>query len=100
MHARAVGALHLEVIHVLHRLRVTQDVVVAAPNVAAKEIPELAPVLADVEDDLRRAQDVAGVTERDRDAVGHRERAVVVDADELADGLVGIRGGVKRLDGR
>ncbi len=81
-------------------MRVAQDVVVAAPDVAAEEIAKLAPVLADVEDHLRRAQDVAGVAEGDRDAVGHRERAVVVDADELPDRLVGIRGGVERLDGR
>ena len=100
MLARAIGALDLQVIHVLHRLRVAQDVVVAAPDVAAEEIAELAPVLADVQHHLRRAQDVARVAEGDRDAVGHRERAVVVDADKLPDRLLGVGGGVKRLDRR
>ena len=100
MHARAVGALHLEVIHVFHRLRVAQDVVVAAPDVPAKEIPILAPVLTNVEYHLRRAQDVARVAEGHRDAIGHRKGAVVVDADKLTDRPVGIRGGIKRFDGR
>ena len=100
MLARAVGALDLQVIHVLHRLRVAQDVVVAPPDVAAEEVAELAPVLADIQNHLRRPQDVPGVAEGDRDAVGDRKRAVVVDADKLPDRLVGVRGGVERLDRR
>ena len=100
VHARAVGALDLQVIHVLHRLRVAQNVVVAAADVAAEQIAKLAPVLANVEHHLRRAEDVAGVAERHRHAVRHRKRAVIVDADKLADGLVGILGGVKRFDRR
>ncbi len=40
--APAVGALDLQVIHVLDRLRVAQDVVAAAPDVAAEEVAELA----------------------------------------------------------
>ena len=100
MFARAVSALDLEIIHVFHGLRVAQNVVVAATDVAAEQVPEPAPVLADVQHHLRGAEDVAGVAEGDGHAIGDREGAVVVDADELADGFVGIAGGVKRLDGR
>src|ERR1035437_545646 len=96
----AVRALHLEVIHILHRLRIAQDVVITAPNIAAEQKTELAPVLADIEDHLGRPQDMARVAESHRNAVGHRERPVVVDADKLTHHLVGVPGSVKRFDGR
>jgi hypothetical protein len=51
--ARAVGAFDLEEIHVFDRLRIAQDVVIAAANVAAEKIAEFFPVLADVENNLR-----------------------------------------------
>ena len=59
--AAAVGAFHLQIIHVLHRLRIAQDVIVAAADVAAEQITKLAPFSRDIEHHLRRAQDVAGI---------------------------------------
>ena len=41
----------------------------AAPNVATKQIAELAAILANIEDHLGRAKDVAGVAKRDRHSI-------------------------------
>src|SRR2546425_7305495 len=96
----AVGAFDLEVVHVLNRLRVAQDVVLATADVAAEKKPVFAAGLANVEDDLSGAEDVTGVPERDRHTVDHREGAVVVEGYELAHGLFGVPGSVEWFDWR
>src|SRR5207247_1634045 len=78
----AISALDLQVVHVLDRLRVAEDVIVPAANVAAEEVAEGAAVFAHIENDLRSAEDVAGVAKSNGDAVRDGERAVVVKADE------------------
>ena len=100
MFAPAVCGFNLQIIHVLHRLRVAENLVVAAAHVAAEQIAEFPPALAHVQHDLRRTEDVSGVAERDGHAVQHRKRTVVIEGDKLFERLLGVGGGVKRFDGR
>src|SRR2546429_6386660 len=99
MFAIAVGAFDLEAIHIFHRRRVAQDVVVAAPEVAAEKATVVALRLAHVEDDLRGPENVSGIAESDGDTVQDREGTVVVDGHELADSFLRVFGGIERLDG-
>src|SRR2546429_1276170 len=80
----AVGALDLQVVHVLNALRIAQDVVVAAANVAAEQKAVRATGVANVEDDLRGAKDVPGIAKSNGDTVEDREGTIVVDGHELA----------------
>src|SRR5690349_19557837 len=94
----AVGAFDLQVIHSLDGGGVPENVVVAAPDIAAEKKPELAPILANIEDHLGRAQDMAGIPELDGDAVADGDRAVIIEGDKLADGSFRIGSGVEGFD--
>ena len=96
--AIAVGTLDQQQIDVLHRLRVAQDRVVATADVAAKQQPPLVAGLVDVEDHLCRAEDVAGIAEGQRHAVGHRDRSIVAQRDKLPHRALRVLRGIKRLD--
>jgi hypothetical protein len=69
----AVGALGDDEVErprcAVERLRVGEDRRVVAADVGGKEQPLAAAVLVPLEHDVRRAEDVAGVEERECDAV-------------------------------
>src|SRR6266480_7508996 len=96
----AVSAFDLQVVNALNALRITQDVVVAAADIAAEQKAARATGVANVEDNLRGAKDVAGIAKSNGDTVDDREGTVVVDGHELANGPFSIRGSIKRLDRR
>jgi hypothetical protein len=81
-------------------LRIAQNIIVATADVAAENVTEFFPILSDIENDLRRTENVADVAEGGRDAVRDLDGTVVVERDELADGLFGVGDIVERLDGR
>ena len=86
MFAAAIGAFHQQEIHVGHRHRVAQDFVRAAPDVAGEQKTLFFAVrmIVHFQQHLRAAEDMAGIDERGRHAVRHRDRAVVADRHELA----------------
>src|SRR5258708_730633 len=98
--APAVGTLHLQIVHLLDRLWITQDVVVTPPDISAEKVAVFAPIFVNVEHHLRRAQDVPGISKGNRQPVGDWKRAVVIDGDELAHGPLRVCSRVKRLDRR
>ena len=71
---------------------------VATADVAAEKQPPLVAVLVDVEDHLCRAEDVAGIAEGQRHAVGHRDRSIVAQRDKLPHRALRVLRGIKRLD--
>src|SRR5262245_36296079 len=75
--AAAVGAFDLQVIDVLHGLRIAKNVVVAPADVSAEEVTKRPSFLTHVEHDLGGTQYMAGVAERDRYAIQHRKWPVV-----------------------
>src|SRR5206468_7830483 len=93
-----IGAFDLEAVHILDRLRVAQNVVVASADVAAEKKAACAARFMNVEDHLGGAQDVTGIAEGYSDAVEHGKYAIIVDGNKLANGLLRVAGGVKRLD--
>src|SRR5258708_36018805 len=100
MDAAAVGAFDWQIVQVLDRLRIAQDIVAAAPGGPAEEVAEFSLALADIEHHLGRAEDVPGIAEGDSDAVAHGHGPLIVDADELADGLLGVTRGVRSEERR
>ena len=98
--ARGVGGFNLEIIHVLDRNRVAQQFIAAAPDVAGEQPAEFFAVFLNVQNDLRRTEDVSGVAERDGHAGHGFERLFVIVGDELRHAFLGVGRGVKRLDGR
>ena len=96
----AIGALDLEVIHGLERNRVTQNIVVTSPDIATEKKPELASVLANIENHLSRTEDMSGIAESDADTIAKRERAIVIESDKLTDGSFRIGGRVEGFHGR
>src|SRR6266513_3173974 len=96
----AVGAFNLEVINLFDRFGVAENVVGAAPDVAAEQKAVQATGVANVEDNLGGAKDVPGIAKSNGDTVDDREGTVVIDGHELANRPFSIRGGIKRLDRR
>src|SRR6266513_817425 len=96
----AVGAFNLEVINLFDRFGVAENVVGAAPDVAAEQKAVQATGVANVEDNLRGAKDVPGITKSNGDTVDDRKGTVVVDGHKLANRPFSIRGGIKGLDRR
>ena len=68
--ARGVGGFDLEIIHVLDGNRVAQQFIAAAPDVAGEQLAEFSAVFLNVQNHLRRTENVSGVAERDGHA-GH-----------------------------
>ena len=81
----SVGALGDEDVDVLDDRRVGQQARVAAAEVAREEEPAVLAVLLVVDLDHRRAEDVAGVLVRQRDARQDLGRRLVVQAVEVVD---------------
>ena len=100
MLARTVRAFYLEVIHLVHRFGIAQDVVSAAAHVTAKQVTELASVFAHIQYHLRRAEDVTGIAKGHRQPVPGRKRPIVIDGDKLAHGFFGIGRAIERFDWR
>src|SRR5438034_9334804 len=96
----AVRAFDLQVVNLLNALRIAQDVVVTAADVAAEQKAVRATGVANVEDNLRGAKDVPGIAKSNGDTVEDREGTVVVDGHELANRPFSIPGRIKRLDRR
>ena len=98
MFAPAVGAFHDDGVDVRGVVRIAQEVVVAAADIAGEEETFFLAggAVVEVEDDLGGAEDVAGIDEGDLDAIANEHGAVVVEGDELPEGLFGIDGGVER----
>src|SRR5256885_1163011 len=69
----AVGAFDLQVVDLFNALRIAQNVIVAAANVAAEQEAVRAMSVANVEDDLRGAKDVTGIAKSNGDTVEDRE---------------------------
>ena len=100
MEAAAVGAFDLQEIDVFDGLRIAQDIIVAAADIAAENVPEFFTVLADIEDDLRRTKNMAHIAKGRRHAIGDLDRTIVIERDELTDGLFGVGDIVERFDRR
>ena len=101
--AAAVGAFHQDEIDVRHRDGIAQDFVAAAADVAGEEEALLLVAVFPVDDfeqHLGGTEDVAGVVEGQRHAVAERHRALVADADELAQAALGVFLEIEWLDGR
>src|SRR6187399_1825383 len=96
----AVGRFDLKKIHVLNRLRVAQDVVVAAADIATEKVPEFASALLDVQNNLRSSENVPGIAKCNRDTIADQHRSVVVESNKLAHGFLGVDGTVERFDRR
>src|SRR5690348_11962914 len=84
MFARTIRAFYLQVIHLVHRLRISEDVVSSSAHITAKEVTELASVFSHIQNDLRRAEDMPGITKSYGQAVRSRKRPIVVDGHELS----------------
>jgi hypothetical protein len=99
--AAAVGAFHQQEIDIGHRHRIAQDLVVAAPDIAGEQEALLFPVIlvVDLQQNLRAAEDVAGIDEGDGNAIAHRQRAVIADGHELPQAAFGVLLAVERRDG-
>jgi hypothetical protein len=100
MLATTVGALDLEIIHIIDRLRIAEDVVFAAADIAAEHVTEFPAVFPNIEDDLGGAENVSSIPKRDGHTVKHGKGAVVIDADKLTHGLFGIGWRVEGLNRR
>ena len=98
VHAVAVGRLHEQVVGAVDRRRVAQDGQVLAAEVAREDQAARGAAVGDVEVDLRRAEDVAGLDERGGEAGQGRERLIVGDGDEAAQRLDGVVLVVDRFD--
>jgi hypothetical protein len=98
--AIAIGAFHDQEIGAVHRLWVAQDGHAVAAQVAGEDQPALLLPLDDIQHDDSRSQNVAGVQKSGGDARCRRKGPVIVDADELLDGLDRIMLGVQRADRR
>src|SRR2546422_11437545 len=96
----AISALDLEVIHVLDDLRVAQNIIVSATDIATEQVAEFAAAFLNVQDGLGRAEDVASISKGDRETIHDRKRPVVIDGDKLSQGGFRIVGGIKRLNWR
>ena len=92
MFSAAISALDLQIVHVLDWLRIAEDVVVAAPNIATEEITECPSFFLNIQDDLRRAKYVTGIAEGCLHTISDGKRAVIIQAYELAHRLFGICG--------
>ena len=68
-----------------HRHRIAQHLVAAAPDIAGEQEALVFPVLlvVDFQQNLRAAEDVAGIDEGDGYAVAYRQRAVIGDGHKL-----------------
>lgn len=102
MQAIAVGAFHDEDIGCIEVFRRLQNRAARTANIPAEDqAPLLVRLrLTDVKLHRGRAEDVSRWNERCLDAVGHKDRPVKADADELLQGksCVGLR--VDWFDGR
>ena len=96
--AATISRFNLQMIDILDPSRVAQNVIVAAANIAAEEIPESACAFTHIEYDLRRAEDVPGIPESYGKTVGNRHGPIVVEADKLPHGLLRVVCRIKRLD--
>src|SRR5262245_25576785 len=99
MVAPAICRFDLQIVNVLDRLGVAQDVIVATPNVAAEEVAEFARTFANIQDDLRGPQDMPCIPERDGHSIDQWHRTIIIEADKLAHCLLCIDRSVKWLDG-
>src|SRR5687767_8379444 len=73
----AIGAFHLKDIHVLHGLRITQNIIIAAAYVPAKKIANLPASFANIEHHLRRTQNMPGIVKGHRHPVRNEDGPVV-----------------------
>ena len=99
----SVAPVHQQEIDVPHHRGIAQDLVAAAADVAGKKEPLLlsAVVLVDdLQQDLRRAEDVAGVEKGQRHPVGDRHRPLVAERHELAQAALGVLLHIERFDRR
>lgn len=97
--AVAVSAFHHEVVHVMGDFGVAEDVVVAAPNVTAKDEARATAVFFEVEDDNGGTEDVAGVEEGKGNAGEDGGWGGVGEWGKLAEAGEGIGLCVEGLDG-
>src|SRR5262245_19416255 len=98
MFASAVSALDLQVIDIIHRLRIAQNVVMAASDITAEKVAKFAFTFSDIQHDLSRSQNVSGVAEGDYQSVRNENGPVVIERDELPDRFLGVGRRIERLD--
>ena len=97
--ARAVRAFYLQVIHLVHRFGISQDVVSTAAHVTAKQVTEFASVFEHIQYHLRRAKDMTGIAKGHRQPIPGGEGPIVIDGDKLAHGFFSISRAIERFDG-
>ena len=100
MLARTIRAFYLQVVHLVHRLRISQDVVSSSAHITAKEVTELVSVFPHIQNNLGRAEDMPGITKSYSQAVRSRKRPIVVNGHELSHRLFRIGGTIEWFNRR